>query len=311
MRIIYPRDFIETKERLIFASLSYGDRFPILAFLRYYPNPHGLRIRNGMRYSKVKSTAESFEILRKHYKKYVKKHLCYSLQKIDKEDILRIYYPEDKYSKILKDSNHILHEYMVRIESIFKGIKKGITGSILVDLFDESSDIDLTIYGRKYFNKAREIIKSSDIILSKEHFKTIYKRRKPSIDFETFYKHETRKYNKGIIKDRIFDILLVNMPDELFTEKVKSIKRIGRVVKKLKVIDDTYVFDYPSIYITSGDIRYVICYTHTYVGQAFEGEEIIVAGYLEKVNDSYYRILIGSSREAYGEYIVSKTLLRK
>lgn len=306
MRKIFPRDFFETHEGYIFAAISHERDDEILSFLRYYPSEDGDRIRNGIRYKKVKTTKESFEILKGT--NYIRNFGEYSIQVVNRKNIKKVYYPEAKLYQILND-NHPYKPHLKKLVETFKGLPSGITGSLLIDLFDENSDIDFVIYGRKNFLKAREILSSSDFVINKDGLKFVYMRRKPCIDFETFYKHEIRKYNKGIIFGKIFDILLVNYPDEVFKEEIVSIKRIGRVIKRLKVLDDTYVFDYPSIYITNGDIKYVICYTHTYVGQAFQGEEIIVSGILEKVNDSYYRILVGSTREAYNEYIISKTLI--
>jgi len=46
-----------------------------------------------------------------------------------------------------------------------------------------------------------------------------------------------------------------------------------------------------------------VCYTATYTGQAEQGERIEVAGQLEVSNTGLVRILVGSSREAEGEYI--------
>ncbi len=310
MRKIFPRDFFETKEGFIFSAVLHEENSEVVSFLRYYPSSAGNKVINNKRYKKVSSTEESFNFL-KRIGKYIKKYDSYELQVVNVKDIRKVYFPERKFSEILYDENHPLHKHVEILNDTFKNIKLGITGSVLLDAFDENSDIDVTVYGRKNFFKAREILKESDLKISKDMMKIVYKRRKPCIDFETFYLHESRKYNKGIVHNKIFDLLIVNYPNEIFKDAIYDIKRIGRRVKRLKVIDDTYVFDYPSVYITSGDVKYVICYTHTYVGQAFEGEEIIVSGILEKINDKYYRMIVGSTREAYNEYIISKSLLEK
>jgi len=54
----------------------------------------------------------------------------------------------------------------------------------------------------------------------------------------------------------------------------------------------------------------VISFTHTYSGQALAGETIEAAGVLEEHGDTQW-LIVGTTREAKGEYIISKTLLEQ
>jgi predicted nucleotidyltransferase len=47
----------------------------------------------------------------------------------------------------------------------------------------------------------------------------------------------------------------------------------------------------------------VVSFTATYTGQAVNGELIEIAGVVEQNAHGVKRIVIGSSREAHGEYI--------
>jgi predicted nucleotidyltransferase len=60
-------------------------------------------------------------------------------------------------------------------------------------------------------------------------------------------------------------------------------------------------------------ISEVASYTHTYAGQAKDGERIIARGKLEKVigEDVTYRLIVGTTRESLGEYIKIKNLILK
>jgi hypothetical protein len=63
-------------------------------------------------------------------------------------------------------------------------------------------------------------------------------------------------------------------------------------------------FDYPANFqIVHPHIQTVVCFSATYNGQAQTGEWIEVAGQLEQAYDGQQRIVVGSSREARGEYI--------
>ncbi len=308
------RDFIETFDGYLFSVVSY---FPVnnryLAFLRYYPSIYGDRIKkdyNGKslkRYAKVKSTDFSFEILNK-VNKYVFSYLGFKMQGIRENEIKKIYKPKDRLKQILilNNPDSVERDIIKIYEEL--GVKElGVTGSILVGLHNEGSDIDFCVYGYNNFEKARESIRNFP--LKEKDVKIVYEKRKPSIPFKRFLFHEMRKRNRGVINNRLFDILLVrkNPSREIFYK----IRRIGKVKIEAKVLDDSKVFDYPAEYIVRGEknVEKIVSYTHTYVGQAFSGEKIIVKGYLEEVVSNvgrYRRIIVGTSREAKDEYIVLK-----
>jgi len=50
-------------------------------------------------------------------------------------------------------------------------------------------------------------------------------------------------------------------------------------------------------------ITEAISFTQTYAGQAWPGEVVEVAGVVEETGSNRRRIVVGSSREAPGEYI--------
>ena len=72
----------------------------------------------------------------------------------------------------------------------------------------------------------------------------------------------------------------------------------------VRVIDDKKAFHYPAEWlIDHEEIQAVVCFTATYTGQAVNGEWIEVAGLLEQTSLGQKRLVVGSNREAPGEYI--------
>ena len=78
-------------------------------------------------------------------------------------------------------------------------------------------------------------------------------------------------------------------------------------------------FDNPSLYtienleILEGvekDIKEVVSFTHTYAGEVIDGEHVVAKGKVEKViqdgKDDYYRLVVGTTREAIDEYLKLK-----
>jgi predicted nucleotidyltransferase len=75
------------------------------------------------------------------------------------------------------------------------------------------------------------------------------------------------------------------------------------------VTDASLSFDNPAVYEVDHDlITRVLCFTHTYSGQARSGEVIEACGVCEEHGGEYW-LIVGTTREARGEYIISKTLL--
>ncbi|MEQ9729819.1 MAG: nucleotidyltransferase domain-containing protein, partial [Candidatus Methanoperedens sp.] len=190
--------------------------------------------------------------------------------------------------------------------------KMGVTGSLLAGLENESSDIDFIVYGRSWF-KARDIIarakkeKNPIAEISDQMWHEIYKKRKPELSFDEFLTHEKRKGNRGMVGETYFDLLYVRDWEEI-APCLRGVDAGARTIEAV-VTNADFSFDSPAIYkIRHPDISYVLSYTHTYVGQALVGERIEARGMVEVVGNMK-RLVVGTTREAKGEWIRSLTLL--
>jgi hypothetical protein len=138
-------------------------------------------------------------------------------------------------------------------------------------------------------------------------WREVYRKRDPEISFEEFLIHEKRKDNRGMINGVYFDLLYVSEVPPPWYPRGRRIK-IDKIVTK--VIDATHAFNSPAIYrIDNSEIEAVLSYTHTYAGQAFEGEIIEARGWIEELRSGRRILVVGSSRKAKGEYIKSLTLM--
>ena len=87
----------------------------------------------------------------------------------------------------------------------------------------------------------------------------------------------------------------------------------GRTLGKRKIVaeveDAEFAFDSPAIFTLEHDeINEIFCYSHTYAGQALPGETIEASGIVEETQEGF-RLVVGTTREAKGEWIRSLTLL--
>jgi len=297
------RDFVITKDLCIFSVVDY--RHPkdrIRALLRYLPDEGGERRRRDIRYRKVEFE-ESFRVINRE------KYLVTDVHEVPREETKEILRPVEGLKRALKRSERVRR--IVRVLKRVPRNKIGITGSYLCELEEDDSDIDMVIYG-DWWRIAREEIKRAKERgeieeLSEDMWREVYRKRDPEISFEEFLIHEKRKDNRGMINGVYFDLLYVSEVPPPWYPRGRRIK-IDKIVTK--VIDATHAFNSPAIYrIDNSEIEAVLSYTHTYAGQAFEGEIIEARGWIEELRSGRRILVVGSSRKAKGEYIKSLTLM--
>jgi hypothetical protein len=184
--------------------------------------------------------------------------------------------------------------------------KIGITGSILVGVQKHSSDIDLVCYGRAVFHQSRaitrELIDRGQLQeLNANDWQESYQRRSCELSFADYVWHERRKTNKAVINGRKFDL---NFIDDSKNSEVQRYQKCGAIKLQCTITDDTHAFDYPAEFkINHEQFEAIVSFTATYTGQAIKGETVEVSGIVEQTEQGINRIVVGSSREAQGEYI--------
>jgi uncharacterized protein len=306
-----PKSFIETAEGLLFAVVTEGlESGKVRCFLRY------VRHENGQ-WCKVQ-TDEANELLAKNYPHY-HFHSTEFDAKLHAVSLERIVMHHNPYKRLqelftLQKRRDSIEKDCVALCKLFEKQyveldELGVTGSILVGLQNELSDIDLICDNITTFHQCQLavlqlIAKGKLKPLSPQDWRESYDRRDCELSFEDYVWHERRKSNKGLINGRKFDLSLVEM-DKWGREKpVVIYQKLEKMIIQTKVTDDSRAFCYPSEFkLSHPTIQSVVCFTATYVGQAENGETIEISGQLEQDEFGNQRIVVGSNREARGEYI--------
>ncbi len=303
-----PKDFIQTKEGLIFAVVSYqAYEGKVACFLRYVLN-EGVWGKIG--------TDSANQLLQHNYPKY-----CYTSTQVDAafhavevSDIVEHHCPEQRLHDVLKrqpqDDIEVKLHKLIPILVHYGATRDnlGLTGSMLINQQQRKSDIDLVVYGRAEFYKTRQALRSALAVgvvtkLDTELMVDNFNRRAGELNLDEFVWHESRKYNKAVIDGTKFDIGMVCLADEIEIDQ-NQYKKQGMRTIKTTVVDDRRAFDFPANYKVDDEIAEIISFTHTYVGQAEKGETIEVSGAVERnIATGKCRLIVGSSREAAGEYI--------
>jgi hypothetical protein len=181
----------------------------------------------------------------------------------------------------------------------------GVTGSLLVGTQTSRSDIDLVFYDRKDFEKAREIVRRATMAgefgtMDAELWRDAYERRNCGLSLGEYVWHERRKHNKLVIDGTKVDISLV-IPEP---QPAKRWRKLSRVGIRAEVTRDAGAFDYPARFgIRHPEISEIVSYTNTFAGQARRGETVLARGWVEESESGDLRLLVGTSREADGEFI--------
>jgi uncharacterized protein len=299
------RDFFLTKEGWIFAVADYSHPNGLRSMLRYVPDAEGEREADGIRYRKM-DFDPAYEFLRRERPDWAQ-----DLHVVPLSHVQRFYSPSEGLLSVAEQDPRVGTIAVLLAEAGVPWEQMGITGSMLLGLHGPSSDIDFVVYGPLWW-KARDIVaqaKARGIIgdIDELTWKKIYTKRKPEITFDEFMLHEKRKGNRGMIQGTYFDLLFTREWNQIQTQLAGKPAGEGRI--EARVTNADFAFDSPAIFhLDHPEVKEIFCYSHTYSGQALPGETIDAKGVLEETAQGL-RLVVGTTREARGEWIKSLTLL--
>jgi hypothetical protein len=303
------RDFLITKDDWLFSVSDYFCNDGIRSILRYVPDENGERELNGKRYRKY-DFGPAFEFMRKYRPEWVQ-----DVHVVPEAEVKIVLHPYDIIPKLINSDSRVREIVKVLDISGIPRTSMGVTGSMLLGLQNENSDIDFVVYGPLWF-RARDSItiakqhEGSIEELDEEMWQRIYRKRIPDISFEEFMLHESRKGNRGMIEGTYFDLLFVREWNQIKEPLLRG-KDTVKMKIEAEVTNADFAFDSPAYYkIRHSEIDHVISYTHTYAGQALPTEIIEASGIVEEVGNMK-RLVVGTSREPKGEWIKSLTWLEK
>ena len=299
------RDFFQTRQGWIFAVSDYCHPQGIRSLLRYVPDLKGEREAGGRRYRKL-DFDDAYRFLRMKQPDWVA-----DLHQVPPEEIKLTFSPSHALLALAQTDPRVKRIVQTLAGAGVPMQQMGITGSMLVGLQAPGSDIDFVVYGPSWW-KARDILaraKSNGEMddLDEATWRKIYLKRKPEIGFEEFMIHEKRKGNRGMVEGTYFDLLFTRDWDQIQTQPRGRQAKAAQI--EARVVNADFSFDSPAIYrLDHPEVKEIFSYSHTYAGQALPGERIEAKGVLEETENGL-RLVVGTTREARGEWIRSLTLM--
>jgi predicted nucleotidyltransferase len=320
-------EYLETGENLIFSVK--GLLHPpthVIAFPKYVPIPGKINRRKG--YKKIESLSESYRFLKENYPEYLRFDPVFNqiLAEVPLAKIRRVFSPQDFLQNLLKkekldrvEKDSVSFVNLIAEYSSIPILNMGISGSLMVGLHTETSDIDLVVYGFKQslmvYEALRRLVKEKNTPVksyTRKDLERLYRFRvkDTQMSFRKFVQTETRKVLQGVFYGREYFVRLVKEHWE--TGEKYGEKRylpVGPIELKAEVADDKESIFTPLKYLIKNvlilkgkkvDVKEIVSFRGRFCEQAKTSEKIFVRGTLEKVSsaeDEYYRVIVGGRKE--------------
>ncbi len=305
----------------------------IIAFPRFIPDLKGSRIRKGVRYGKVYGFPERFTFLERTIPNYIIHDPVFDekLCEVPLRNVKKIYSPVEGLRRLRKSEKlDGLERVALRCLTILKEQAKvpwnklGVSGSVLVGLHTDASDIDPVVYGAenclKVHKALKKLLEEGDTPFKPYGFGDLlrlfaFRSKDTFMSFEDFVKVESRKVFQGKFMDRDYFIRFVKDWNEI-GEKYGDVryKNCGYARVEAVVVDDAEAIFTPCTYkiedvkIVEGPklepIREIASFRGRFCEQARKGESVVAQGKLEHVTnyrsgEEYFRLLIGNKPADY------------
>jgi len=340
LRGFRDRDYIQTRERYFFCVV--GPVHPedrAIAYLKYVPDPSGkwvkgeTRFKRALRYYTMLDLLGTLEFL-EHRPEYLydSSVMGIRMSAVPLNRISAHLKPEEKISQLIQmEELDTLQRKVTDLATLISdesGVpieNFGVTGSLLLDIHQDFSDIDLVVYGIRNSESAKEAliriyeqeeppIRRLDDERAREW--CLNKAEIYPLTYDEAARIFERKWGRGLFRGTMFSVHPVKLEEEVSVRYGDRIFRPEGMIRIEATVSDASEADFlPSVYkvddvkILDGptfrDIYEVTSYEGLYGGVAEKGERISSYGKLERVvnrkdQGECHRVLVGS-REARGQ----------
>ena len=272
-----------------------GKVIGIPKYFRVEASERDSRLINGYHYGRNNSIEESILYSKLFTNTQVKKvnrfgeELCL----FDVNDIERIYNPFEKAKElyqysgeetILNDAKLIISIMMNELGVALDDI--GIEGSILIEGYQQNSDIDIVVKGVESVRKLQEnfgLLKENRFIklYDKADLSLIFSRRKKYASFDTLDEMLEQECHRtvGLINGRRFGMQPILGNNYLEMQEKRRLHKLDTFCSKAEVVDATNAFLWPTyytIYNKHYGLVKVECYDPVYMNQAVKGEQVYI-----------------------------------
>jgi len=311
--------FVKTLDNLIFevkGVVHPNDR--TIAYVRYVPDIVSSKSTSG--FQKIYDLHEREEYLKRHHSEYLWFSEAHGriLQAVPHERVMQVFDPVEHIADIRENSSElsIATSNLVDLLIEYTDIDRkniGVTGSQLVGVAGEASDIDLIVFGKTMCDKFyRKLSESYDEIPGVERYQGELLNKHVTFRWgdlvmyqDSLREIERKKILQGVFRGHQFFIRLVKYRqdvNESFGQMVSKNLRITEV--RCKITDDrNSIFTPCSYQVKSSDLselKQIISYRGRFTEHVSINQFVNVRGRLESVVDTstderYQQLVLGEN----------------
>ncbi len=305
----------------------------VIAFPRFIPTAQGTRQGKDTLYGKVYSLGNRFKYLQEKHPELIVFDPIFdeTMCEVPLDEIAEHYQPPKKLESLHTGNNlSVLEKKALRLATTLKEKANipwsaiGISGSIMVGLTNEKSDIDPLVYGvensRKAYAALKKLLTTADSGFkpyTREELQTLFdfRSKDTQMSFEDFKKVENRKAFQGMFMGTDYFIRFVKDWNEIKDQYGDvCYKNSGYTKITANISDSSDALFTPCTYrlkdvtIAEGPkltpITEIVSFRGRFCEQATVGEKIEAQGKVELVTDKknsreHYRLIIGSKPSDY------------
>jgi len=318
--------FIITSESLVFevkGVVHPKDR--IIAYLRYVPEES--KTKSGVKYRKIYDIKEREDYLKSNFPEYLWFSKVHGrvVQSVARESIISILSPVEHLSRMredgrvksnLQEATTVLAKNLVQLTGI-SWSDIGVTGSQLLDIATETSDIDLVVYGstacRKFYDNISDNYSKIDGVrpYSGDFLKAHLAFRWGELVryHDVLGEIESKKVLQGLFNGHEFFIRLVRRSEEIDEYYGRMQYEMIDYYRTCCVIkDDTDSIFTPCVYTVeaedNADLKRLVSYRGRFTEQVTKGVSVMAKGRLERVidtntGDSFQQLVLGEDSTDY------------
>jgi uncharacterized protein len=322
--------YLETSDGLFFAVKGLvhpPDRF--VAVVRYAPDPKtGERKRDGIFYRRLYHFDEQERLLQSSFPQYIAYDPMFqiTLQSVPRLSIRQIYDPHTRLKELTKaaiagtlEADAVAFTGLLQQAAGVPLSAIGVTGSLLIGLHNDSSDLDLAIFGmencRRVYQALGALLDSGSCAelqrLDENGIKELYRQRVSDthMEFREFADLEKNKICQGSYRSRPYFIRFIKYAHESGARYPDlRYRAIGRATITATIADDQDAIFTPCSYKLSQvcnpewpnlGVDEIISFRGRFCEQARAGELVRASGMVERVEniggEIRYHLLLGNS----------------
>ena len=304
-----------------------------IAFIRYFPDEKGNRSKNRITYGKVYSFSERYRLLTERFPNYLVHDSVFdeTLCEVPDSDVKKRHDPIEKLAQLRTDrSLDSLEDKALQLAEAIKGKTDipwgsiGISGSVLIGLHENISDIDPVVYGsvncRRVYSVLQEMLNEPQSPFRSYNPRELerlfdFRSKDTAMDFQDFVRTESKKAFQGKFMETDYFIRFVKDWSEIHEEYGDvRYRNVGYATIEATVTDDSDSIFTPCKYVIENvevvdgpsvsSIREIASFRGRFCDQARNGDKIMARGKVESVTDlkrsaSYFRLLIGNQSADY------------